>query len=138
MKEPMIVIATITFFLVVFFAKLWFINLIIEYISSKKLKSTEKPTTARPKFRKKWSRMSYEEKINCLFYFKEEALKDKYWFIRVEAYRAFGFTKEALKDKHWRIRLEAYRALGFTKEALKDKESIVRDEAKIFFNLLAK
>ncbi len=43
MKELMIVVTnSITFFLVVFFTTVWFINLIIEYISSKKLKSTEK------------------------------------------------------------------------------------------------
>ena len=44
---------------------------------------------------------------------KEEISEEKLYFCKY----TISNIKDALKDKHWNIRSEAFRVLGFTKDA---------------------
>ena len=80
--------------------------------------------------------MNFSEKMACTKYFTEEAKTDKDPDVRLEYYRINGFTEEAKTDEFWMIRLEYYQAKGFTEDALDDEEEEVREEARLFFNLV--
>jgi len=83
----------------------------------------------------KYSELTTEQKMACLSLFPEEAKTDTEWYIRIEAYRAFGYTEEAKNDNNWYIRREAYRALGYTEESKTDTEWYIRIEAEIYFKI---
>ena len=65
--------------------------------------------------------------------YTKEDFENKYYSIRLLAYRSLGFTDKALEDKDEEIRLAAYQVLGFTKKALKDKDEYIRLEAYEYF-----
>ena len=56
---------------------------------------------------KPYNQLITKEKLACVSLYPEEALKDKDWSVRREAYRVLGYTEEAKKDEDEYIRLEA-------------------------------
>jgi hypothetical protein len=85
-----------------------------EYLTPKegeKIMSILNPNMKGLNYDKYREHLDTEEKVVCFSLLSKEeqkkALKDEDYEIRLEAYRRLGFTEEAFKDDFWLIRMEA-------------------------------
>ena len=65
--------------------------------------------------------------------YTKEDFENKYYSIRLLAYRSLGFTDKALEDKDEEIRLAAYESLGFNEKAFEDEDEDIRLDAHEYF-----